>query len=278
MFSFPRRLSFLSKCRVLAHLLTLWVGKFFFFQAEDGIRDVAVTGVQTCALPIYLYSYVGNNPLRYVDPFGLRDTVTPWQVGWEWLSGIGPRVHNFTQGDPLTEMLKQHSHIQELRQRSAQNCSNATGQRFDYTLSGLEGIPKYVQDYSTLATAGQAGNLVTTYLGSYLLSYDTVRLSGRKVQLTVNVSNTSTLESALRPPILGYTAWWQQNVGPIVNGLASSGPMSRTELRLAVERTAAAVAHVGDRRARAAALVHVALRRSAPLSRSTMSSGRRARG
>src|SRR2546422_7306484 len=25
---------------------------FFFFQAEDGIRDVAVTGVQTCALPM----------------------------------------------------------------------------------------------------------------------------------------------------------------------------------------------------------------------------------
>src|SRR3712207_9412056 len=27
---------------------------FFFFQAEDGIRDIGVTGVQTCALPIYL--------------------------------------------------------------------------------------------------------------------------------------------------------------------------------------------------------------------------------
>ena len=27
---------------------------FFFFQAEDGIRDWSVTGVQTCALPIYL--------------------------------------------------------------------------------------------------------------------------------------------------------------------------------------------------------------------------------
>src|SRR5690606_40872109 len=26
---------------------------FFFFQAEDGIRDFHVTGVQTCALPIY---------------------------------------------------------------------------------------------------------------------------------------------------------------------------------------------------------------------------------
>src|SRR2546422_8620879 len=32
---------------------------FFFFQAEDGIRDVAVTGVQTCALPIsFLPEYV----------------------------------------------------------------------------------------------------------------------------------------------------------------------------------------------------------------------------
>src|SRR5207245_7379954 len=27
---------------------------FFFFQAEDGIRDATVTGVQTCALPILL--------------------------------------------------------------------------------------------------------------------------------------------------------------------------------------------------------------------------------
>src|SRR3989441_9123486 len=30
-----------------------WADSFFFFQAEDGIRDNLVTGVQTCALPIY---------------------------------------------------------------------------------------------------------------------------------------------------------------------------------------------------------------------------------
>src|SRR2546422_10309375 len=33
---------------------------FFFFQAEDGIRDVAVTGVQTCALPILLRGVAGR--------------------------------------------------------------------------------------------------------------------------------------------------------------------------------------------------------------------------
>src|SRR6266481_8737864 len=30
---------------------------FFFFQAEDGIRDGTVTGVQTCALPISLWEF-----------------------------------------------------------------------------------------------------------------------------------------------------------------------------------------------------------------------------
>src|SRR5690606_39509162 len=33
--------------------LTVLSSVFFFFQAEDGIRDFHVTGVQTCALPIY---------------------------------------------------------------------------------------------------------------------------------------------------------------------------------------------------------------------------------
>src|SRR2546429_2419104 len=40
----------LGKCAYVVELDI--VACFFFFQAEDGIRDVAVTGVQTCALPI----------------------------------------------------------------------------------------------------------------------------------------------------------------------------------------------------------------------------------
>src|SRR5258707_689183 len=46
---------------MLSHFLTrsssnlnMSTSFFFFFQAEDGIRDIGVTGVQTCALPIYL--------------------------------------------------------------------------------------------------------------------------------------------------------------------------------------------------------------------------------
>src|SRR5204863_3650521 len=37
---------------LVATTVTLLLLIFFFFQAEDGIRDLYVTGVQTCALPI----------------------------------------------------------------------------------------------------------------------------------------------------------------------------------------------------------------------------------
>src|SRR5438445_944926 len=42
---------------------------FFFFQAEDGIRDIGVTGVQTCALPISLCLFERHGRLcRHASP------------------------------------------------------------------------------------------------------------------------------------------------------------------------------------------------------------------
>src|SRR5699024_11376976 len=43
------------KC-ILKHTAALFMPFVFFFQAEDGIRDRNVTGVQTCALPIFFQS------------------------------------------------------------------------------------------------------------------------------------------------------------------------------------------------------------------------------
>src|SRR5690606_15804847 len=50
--------------------LCRFVWSVFFFQAEDGIRDFHVTGVQTCALPIsvnfgFLYGMGANKFVRY---------------------------------------------------------------------------------------------------------------------------------------------------------------------------------------------------------------------
>src|SRR3712207_7794076 len=39
----------------------------FLFQAEDGIRDIGVTGVQTCALPIFHTPLPAGEDLLYVE-------------------------------------------------------------------------------------------------------------------------------------------------------------------------------------------------------------------
>src|SRR5690554_7435639 len=62
---------------------------FFFFQAEDGIRDADVTGVQTCALPISLSSMarVGSPPPTSTTSPG-RVPATA-RVASRW---VGPRA------------------------------------------------------------------------------------------------------------------------------------------------------------------------------------------
>src|SRR3989454_10851617 len=56
--------------------------RFFFFQAEDGIRDYKVTGVQTCALPI---SRDGDAAPRHA-------LAMPEGVGVAGLDGLAPVV------------------------------------------------------------------------------------------------------------------------------------------------------------------------------------------
>src|SRR5699024_12035454 len=56
---------------LLVTVYPLWTvnGIFFFFQAEDGIRDRNVTGVQTCALPIYTAAIMAKITDAFGSPF-----------------------------------------------------------------------------------------------------------------------------------------------------------------------------------------------------------------
>ncbi|GAB2972621.1 hypothetical protein GCM10027049_03090 [Mucilaginibacter puniceus] len=148
----------------------------------------------------------------------------PFQVGWEWLTG-GTKHRNFTNGDYFTELLRKHSHI-EATKNLIRNGSRKG--RNPYSLGGLRGVGLYIKDYSTLLTAGATGNLAVTYLGSYELTYEVIKVSGSLATVLFTVENRSTIESALHPPVIGYLPGWSTYIGQPLNNFFSSGPLSQT--------------------------------------------------
>src|ERR1041385_9331962 len=77
--------------RVVSCRETLSCCCYLFFQAEDGIRDVAVTGVQTCALPIYLAWFrVTFHVSRFTTRFSNQTRSEERRVGKECRSRWSP--------------------------------------------------------------------------------------------------------------------------------------------------------------------------------------------
>src|SRR3989440_5497208 len=62
---------------------------FFFFQAEDGIRDLIVTGVQTCALPISPTSRCNPTRDRTFSCSFVQSIVTRFPRGRERIAATG---------------------------------------------------------------------------------------------------------------------------------------------------------------------------------------------
>ncbi|SMP21104.1 hypothetical protein [Chryseobacterium profundimaris] len=174
------------------------------------------------------FSQFGGDKTGYNPPS--NKDITPWQLGVEWLSGNGPRHRDFTNGDLMTEMLRKHGHVQNTRDIILSKAKNAEGflsGTNSYKLGGIKGVGLYLKDYSTLLTGGLTGNLAVTYLGSYDLKW-TAAIYNKTIVVSFNVENSSTMQSASRPPIVGYLPIWQKTAGKTINEKFKSGWGSKT--------------------------------------------------
>src|SRR5690606_39621622 len=93
------------------------VSLVFFFQAEDGIRDFHVTGVQTCALPISLVR-VSQSPL----PASLADTVAEVAPGTQLLQLTLPEGDALELNQVIALKMLLNAHRSEER-RVGKECS-----------------------------------------------------------------------------------------------------------------------------------------------------------
>jgi len=161
---------------------------------------------------------------------GGHDNTGYWQLGAEWLTGLGPRRHDFGPDDPATQILRQHDYIQGIRDRIASS-PPPVGQKIPdkYDLRGWKGVPEFLKDYSAVPTNGASGNLAAAYLGSFPLSY-TLKGVDKDGVATVDfdASNISSMASALHIPYIGYLPSVQPRIDPVINSLFARGPGSPT--------------------------------------------------
>src|SRR5205807_6866308 len=76
------------------HLCCAYLCFIFFFQAEDGIRDYKVTGVQTCALPILNPSDFGSPRTNSLPGPGWPSSPTITRAGWRPIWASSPRARS----------------------------------------------------------------------------------------------------------------------------------------------------------------------------------------
>src|SRR2546430_12938524 len=91
----------------------------FFFQAEDGIRDLTVTGVQTCALPISIdyisvAEPVGTNDLVFKMKVTNLNSVPPnsrWRIVWNWEGAVGQQYYVGMRTDATSAKTFEYGHV-----------------------------------------------------------------------------------------------------------------------------------------------------------------------
>ncbi|MFC9140289.1 hypothetical protein ACFTZE_34855, partial [Streptomyces rochei] len=184
---------------------------------ETGLPD----GAESCLTP-------------FGDPIEHRNNTNPWELGWSWLTGSGPRSQCFGPDDEFTGIYREHTHtkgVLEYFLREWQRTGKYELGRtymYDYALSGPEGVGKYLTDYGTLATAGLTGNLAYTFLGSHQVRMTPIRENADgSVTWRYTAYNESDIESATHPPVIGYTDLWSDTVGAFVDKvIGDEGPMS----------------------------------------------------
>src|SRR5438046_10497787 len=93
----------------------------FFFQAEDGIRDWSVTGVQTCALPIFIWRIAGSpaastSITTVPDTAPVRTASNPRRseerrVGKECRAGWRPQEQETRERDRATNTAERQARV-----------------------------------------------------------------------------------------------------------------------------------------------------------------------
>src|SRR3989475_2598634 len=122
---------------------------FFFFQAEDGIRDLTVTGVQTCALPI-LAAHTAKHPHRTALIEGERSLT--WEQFFRTRNRLAHSLAGLGIGAGQHVIVYAHNALENLVAGAALRALGAIGVPMNHRLTADE--VAYILDNSDATAVG----------------------------------------------------------------------------------------------------------------------------
>ncbi|MGW6565164.1 golvesin C-terminal-like domain-containing protein [Streptomyces sp. NPDC054975] len=172
--------------------------------------------------------------------FGTPGNPNGVDLGFEWVSGSGPKKRDFGGNDAFTQSLMDHYHVQRVREIATDNINGG-----NYNLGAT--VSQYVdKDTGRVENNGLNHSLSTktlymdfttnmsaAFLGSYNMDYTvkTIDKEAGTATIQFHVTNKSTMNSGthIAPELGGYSDWWSENIGDPLNDYYSTGRFATKE-------------------------------------------------
>ncbi|MFI8853203.1 hypothetical protein ACIGW3_23855 [Streptomyces sp. NPDC053499] len=196
------------KDKQLSYTLMADIGLDQWFNARPQHTQINSTGKISNAEYTALDRVLVGNKTGYTN-----DNTGPYEIGGHWLSGTGPKKHEFSDNDSLTKLITNSKSMEGVRKDVAEQVADGKLKgkaRYSIAEGGLMGAGKQLlmKDIPAIATNDKDG-LGQAFVGSYTVNYRVVGedADGEKVVRYTLQNNTST-SSFMH--FLGYGKWLEK--------------------------------------------------------------------
>ncbi|MDX3343563.1 MULTISPECIES: hypothetical protein [Streptomyces] len=155
-----------------------------------------------------------NLAMQGKDPYPATSSDDPYSLGWDWVTGDGPRHRDYYSGDEMTELIRSSVSMEQLRNDTVAEwrTKGLTEGDVAYSISEsgkLGALKKLVTTDLPAIVTGDEKHLGEAFMGSYNLHY-TVKGEDPDGSLVVEYSlkNNTSNESFLH--FIGYYEWLEK--------------------------------------------------------------------
>ncbi|MGQ4418687.1 RHS repeat-associated core domain-containing protein, partial [Streptomyces sp. SAS_269] len=205
---------------------------------DDNFASAWVGTVETAADTLASPVIAAEPILREKCPgcFGTPGDPNGVDLGFEWVSGRGPKHRDFGGNDAFTQSLMDHYHVQRVREIATDNINGG-----NYNLG--KNVHQYTDDSGVVQNNGLdqslntkslikdfTSNMSAAFLGSYTMDYTVKSVDKKAGTATIqfHAHNSSTMNSGthIAPALGGYSDWWTEHIAKPLNKYYDTGRFS----------------------------------------------------